>query len=140
VWVTVISGGRRPAILRRGPALALFAVAAVLAVVSLPGGHRAVSKLVPRAQPAAPGPAGVAAALRYPLGCLSVTLDNRYATASLDRASPCWRYGVYVTAILRRVEGVWRLVLYARANRCPPRSLPAAVRAQVAVCARAGRS
>jgi H+/Cl- antiporter ClcA len=90
----------------------------------------------------AAGSAGVAAAFRYPLGCLAVTIERRaptYATATLDRKSPCWRYGVYITAIFHRVHGEWRLVLEARSNRCPPRSLPAAVRAQLAVCARPSR-
>jgi hypothetical protein len=136
VRVTVTSGRRQPAVARHGPLLLLIVAAAVLAALALRSGHHAASGArAPR--PQTPGAPGVAAAFRYPLGCLSVRIesgDPEYATARLNRASPCWRYGVYVTAIFRRVDGVWRLVLYARSNACPPRSLPAAVKAQVGVC------
>jgi hypothetical protein len=85
-----------------------------------------------------PGPAGVAAAFHYPLACLSVTMLSThpaYATAQLDRASPCWRYGVYVTAIFRRTGGEWRLMLEADSDSCPKLSLPPTVRRQLAACA-----
>lgn len=85
------------------------------------------------------GPAGVAAAYRYPLGCLSVTMsavDRAYATTHVDRGSPCWRYGVYVTVIFRRVGAVWRLALEAASSSCPVVSLPAVVRTQLAECRR----
>jgi hypothetical protein len=127
--------------------LVAVAAAAVLVATSL-GGGRAAAPAPARTpplrgpplrvlQPRAPGAAGVATAYRYALGCLAMRLeghDQESATASFNRASPCWRYGVYVTAILRRVAGVWRLVLYARSNVCPPRSLPLAVRAQLVGC------
>jgi hypothetical protein len=122
------------------------AIAAPLMVVSS-GRHSARvpgSPSVPAASAAQlerPGAAGVAAAFRYPLGCLSVTIISShpaYATAQLNRASPCWRYGVYVTAIFRRVGRAWRLMLEADSHTCPAVSLPAAVRAQLAVCARSG--
>lgn len=85
----------------------------------------------------APGAAGVAAAYRYPLNCLNVTLaagDRDYALARLDRASPCWRYGVFDDAIFHRVGGVWRLVLDAPGYRCPMRSLPSVVQLGLGLC------
>lgn len=85
----------------------------------------------------APGAAGVAAAYRYPLACLSVTIssvDRRYAVARLDRASPCWRYGAYATVIFHRVDGAWRLAPGNGARSCPLPSLPAAVGQQLGVC------
>lgn len=87
----------------------------------------------------ASAPSRVAAAFRYPLGCLSVTIsasDPAYAAARLDRASPCWRYGVYLTAVFHRVDGVWGLVLEAASPRCPIVSLPAVVQSQLAICRR----
>lgn len=130
----------------------LVAVGGVGGVVigALRGGRTRPSSGVVVAGARAAGPAGVAAAYRYPLGCLGVTISARnpaYASARLDRASPCWRYGVYVTAIFHRVHGVWHLALEAASSSCPAVSLPAAVLAQLAVCrprrnirSRAGRA
>lgn len=119
----------------------VVAVGGVGAVVigALRGGRTGPSSPVVVARARTAAPAGVAAAYRYPLGCLSVTISARnpaYAGAHLDRASPCWRYGVYVTAILHRVHGVWRLALEAAGSSCPAVSLPAVVLAQLAVCRR----
>jgi hypothetical protein len=97
-----------------------------------------------RAGPASnAGPIGVAAAYRYPLACLSVTIvtgDPAYAAARLNRVSPCWRYGVYTTTIFHRVAGVWRMVLQTSAPSCEVTSLPAPVRAQLGLCGEAGRA
>jgi hypothetical protein len=84
-----------------------------------------------------PGPVGVAAAYRYPRDCLSVTIpatDPVYAAVRLNRVSPCWRYGVYVTAIFHRVAGVWRMVLDVTGTGCPMTGIPSAVRAQLGLC------
>lgn len=140
--MTVIFGGRRSTTARRGGLLVGIAALVLLGAVSLRSAHRTVPTAVARTRPTAAGPAGVAAAFRYPLGCLAVTIERTtpaYPTATLDRKSPCWRYGVYVTAVFHRLHGEWRLVLEARSSRCPPRSLPAAVRAQLAVCTRPNR-
>jgi hypothetical protein len=75
------------------------------------------------------GAPATAAAYRYPLGCLGASL-------SATNSSACWRYGVYVTAVLRRVDGSWRLALEAVSRSCPIVTLPALVRAQVAACVR----
>jgi hypothetical protein len=88
---------------------------------------------------AAAGPAGVAAAFRYPRRCLSVTFsasDPSYARARLDRASPCWRYGAYGTAIFHRADGTWRRVLDASSYACPVATLPALVQTELDVCTR----
>lgn len=58
--------------------------------------------------------------------------------ARLRRAGPCWRYGVFITAILRRVGDDWRLALEATSPSCPALSLPPEVEAQVVVCRRPG--
>jgi hypothetical protein len=76
------------------------------------------------------------------LGCLGATLlGGRSALTDgvTNSAGPCWHYGVYVTAVLRRVHGVWRLVLDARSDSCPKVALPPAIRALLAACAKAGR-
>lgn len=139
VRITVIPGARphRPPVRFRAwiAAAVATALAATAAIVVT---NRATAPRVKAPVTArTPGPVGIAAAYRYPLGCLSVTIsqaDPAYASARLDRASPCWRYGAYVTAIFSRVRGEWRLALEARSGTCPPLALPPAVQAQLAVC------
>jgi hypothetical protein len=81
--------------------------------------------------------AEVTEAYRFPLGCMGSTLSRQaLAGAVRSRAGPCWHYGVFVTAILRRADGVWRLALEATSRSCPRLLLPADVRAQLAVCRR----
>lgn len=83
------------------------------------------------------GPAGVAAAYRHPLRCLSVsfaTSDPDFARADFDRASPCGRYDGYATAIFQRVDGRWRSVLDSTSYACPVSTLPASVQKSLAVC------
>jgi hypothetical protein len=106
----------------------------IAARLAAAAGVRSRIALAADVTPRTAGAAGVAAAYRYSLGCLSVTIAGGYAAARLNRASPCWRYGVYVTTIFHRVRGVWRLVREASSRWCPPHSLPPAVRAQLAVC------
>jgi hypothetical protein len=95
------------------------------------------SRKLPATQASAPGPVGVAAAYRYPRACLSVTIapaDPAYAAVRLNRASPCWRYGAYVTAVFHRVAGAWRMALETSGARCAAASIPAVVRAQLGLC------
>jgi hypothetical protein len=74
---------------------------------------------------------------RFPLGCMGMTMTRQALQVVLrNRTGPCWRYGVFVTAVLRRVDGVWRLTLEATSRSCPRLALPAAVRAQIVVCRR----
>ena len=142
--VTVVPGPRggtrrsRLRLLRRlGPALAALAVFAGavvgVAVSGLSGAKQPVHAQALQAGDA--GPAGVAAAYHYPLACLSVTIslaDPAYAAARLNRASPCWRYGVYATTIFHRVAGEWRLV--TSSTGCSIASIPAVVRGELGVC------
>lgn len=139
VEVTVVAGGGR-APLARGRLLALAVVAAGLGVAGslAAGGAGPRDAPQPAALFAGPPMSGLQpateAVYRYPLGCLGATLRGTVSTSRPDHASPCWRYGVFITAILRRVHGVWRLALEASAPSCPVRALPAAVRIQVLVC------
>jgi hypothetical protein len=113
------------------------AAAAVLAFVLPDGQHAASTSAANAARLSDPGPAGVAAAYRYPANCLSVAFapaDRSYARAQLDRASPCWRYGVWVTAVFHREDGVWHQVLNAHSYSCPVPSLPGLVARQLGVC------
>ena len=77
-----------------------------------------------------------AAAYRFPLGCLGATLRSSSTRPSnaTTGTGPCWHYGVYVTAVLRRVDGIWRLTLAARSDSCPSVPLPATVRALLVAC------
>jgi hypothetical protein len=131
---------RFPAGPRRVVALAVVVAIAVVGVVdALHGDGRNGTGSARTKWAGATVPAAVTAAYRYPLGCLSITLSAGASAPTgsrVDRTGPCWRYGVYVTAILHRVGGVWRLVLEATSPTCPQVSLPAPVRAQLAVCRR----
>jgi hypothetical protein len=136
------SPGQMTALRRRAPVIAavviaLLAAAAVEVVRSRGTGTAAPPLHAQAAQASAPGPVGVAAAYRYPRACLSVTIaaaDPAYAAVRLNRVSPCWRYGVYVTAIFHRVAGVWRMVLDTTGAGCPMTSIPETVRAQLGLC------
>jgi hypothetical protein len=153
VQITVETRARRNAtagpvrpVGRFAPVIAVVLIALlVVAVVGMVGGRRTGAAASPHhtqvAQASTPGPVGVAAAYRYPRGCLDVTIaaaDPAYAAVRLNRVSPCWRYGVYVTAVFHRVGGVWRMMLEAAGTGCPMPSVPAAVRAQLDLCEKDG--
>ena len=81
--------------------------------------------------------AAVTGAYRFPLGCMAMTVTPEAMAHVLhSRTGPCWRYGVFVTAVLRQVGGVWQLGLEATSRSCPRIALPASIRAQLAVCRR----
>jgi hypothetical protein len=114
-----------------------------LAAVALLAGA-AVGKLnssgtTPRRAGPAAARSAEAAAYRFPLGCLGATL-NRGSSSRVGDATtgtgPCWHYGVYVTAVLRRVHGVWRLALAARSKSCPDVPLSPTIRALLVACAK----
>jgi hypothetical protein len=76
-------------------------------------------------------------AYRFPLGCMGATLTGEaLAKALTSRTGPCWHYGVFVTAVVRREDGVWQLALAARSPSCPDIGLPPAARAALAECRR----
>jgi hypothetical protein len=121
----------------------MHSIAALAAVAALAGaavGELAGSETKARhGRGAEAGKLADAAAYRFPLGCLGSTLSSRSserARGLAKRTNPCWHYGVYVTAVLRRVDGAWRLTLDARSNSCPNVPLPARIRAMLAACAR----
>lgn len=140
--MTIVGERRGPrARARVVPIIAVLALGAavLLNAGTLQRGHSAAKQAVPAAQPSNARVARVAAIYRYPLGCLGMRiLAQRGARVlpPIDRASPCWRYGVYVTAMLRRSRGTWRMALEAISPSCPAVSLPLLVRAQLAVCRR----
>jgi hypothetical protein len=120
-----------------GAAVSITLATALVAGVGWPGGDPVRP---PRAPAFSERGAALAAVYRYPLGCLSTTLSIAESAklARIRHAGPCWRYGVFVTAILHRVAGEWRLVLEATSPSCPAVSLPPAIEAQVASCRRPG--
>lgn len=92
-----------------------------------------------RATPATiAGLARIENAYRYPLGCLGLTVSADQSSM-LGRQSPCVHYGVYVTAVLRRAGGMWRLMLEATSPKCPAVALPSVVRSALITCKRAPR-
>lgn len=97
------------------------------------GGPRPVGSPAPATEGNTTGVPQIAAAYRYPLGCLGITLSAD-RNSMLGRHGPCWRYGVYVTAVLRQVNGVWRLALEATSPRCPAVPLPDVVRSALVSC------
>lgn len=132
---------RRRAAARLVAAIALLVLVtgALIAAGVLHSGHGGAKPAVPVVQRANVASARIAAVYRYPLGCLGARIVARQPAPSpspIDHAGPCWRYGVYVTAILRRSAGAWRLALEAISASCPVVSLPLLVRAQLAVCRR----
>jgi hypothetical protein len=83
------------------------------------------------------GPAGVAAAYGYPLGCLSVTIlaaDRTYARADLSHAAGCGRITGYAPAIFHYVAQGWRLVPNAIGYMCNPGAVPAVVERGLNLC------
>jgi hypothetical protein len=129
--------GRRASVHARAIGALVFTACVATAAVGAFLASRPGVRRVGASRSRLTGAAAVAAAYRYPLACLSVTIsasDPAYARAELDRASPCWRYGGYVTAIFHRTDGAWRLVLDVGSYPCPVRSLPAVVQAQLGVC------
>src|ERR1700730_17609649 len=151
VWVTITVAPRRHLLESLRRALSHLSrargvtrwLAALAAAAALAGG--AVGELAGSATRAGDNPAGFraeAAAYRFPLGCLGASLSgqaSRGSDAATSRTGPCWHYGVYVTAVLRHVRGVWRLMLAARSDSCPNVQLPAAIRGLLVACAKSAR-
>jgi hypothetical protein len=113
--------------------VASVVVVAAGAIIAVASRDRRPAVSAAAARPIDAGAARIAAAYRYPLGCLDITLSAD-RSSMLGRHSPCWRYGVYVTAVLRQVNGVWRLMLEATSPRCPAARLPDIVRSALITC------
>jgi hypothetical protein len=119
--------------------LLVAAVAAVISSTSQMRGRPARAGVrAPLATSAVGRPPATAAVYRFPLGCLGASLSAGAVASAAGRAGPCWRYGVFLTAVLRQSHGVWRLGLEAVSRTCPRISLPALVRAQLVACQRQG--
>ena len=132
--IAVASRDGRPAVRATAARPADAGAAATPATVRAIEGRTAGSpSAVAATEAATAGVARIAAAYRYPLGCLGITLSAD-RSSMLGRHSPCWRYGVYVTAVLRQVNGVWRLMLEATSPRCPAVPLPDIVRSALITC------
>ena len=136
------SARRRPALLVAGLVIAGATVGGLLLLMGSGGAAKRVP--VPTrtvlAGPRLRGTAQVGSvteAYRFPLGCMSMTVTpEAMAHALRSRTGPCWRYGVFITAILRQTGGVWRLGLEATSRSCPRIALPASIRAELAACRR----
>ena len=118
-----------------GLALIALAGAGALAVGNTSSAPTDQGVPVPMVERAVAAEPPIAAAYRYPLGCLGQALSR--TRAQLDHTSPCWRYGIYMTVIFRRVGRTWRMALEAVSPSCPALFVPSLVRAQVVVCRRA---
>ena len=74
-----------------------------------------------------------------PPGCLGLTLSAGAPAgviARLTRANACWRHGVYVTAILRKAHGRWRVIQESTGPACVEVPLTDVVRSDRVVCKR----
>jgi hypothetical protein len=111
---------------------ALGALAVIVAVLVGGGSARHSDPITARR-----GPAGVAAAYGYPLGCMRVTIpaaDRTYARAELTHAAGCGGITGYAPAIFHYAAGRWRLVPDAIGYMCNRESVPAAVDQALELC------
>jgi hypothetical protein len=119
--------------------LVVLAAVGALAIGNMRNATPATPTVAAFLQPRIAAEPAVAAAYRYPLGCLGEALSGirpPVTGAGRDRGGPCWRYGVYLTVVLHSVRRVWRMGLEAVSRSCPDLSVPPFVRAQVVVCRR----
>jgi hypothetical protein len=127
-------------------ALAVVAIAAIVVATSSYGGRvrgpseRRPGRITAQApQTHAVAQEKVATAYAYPPGCLGLTLSGGAPAgviARLTRTNPCWRHGVYVTAILRKSHGQWRVMLEATSPKCLEVPLTDVVRSDRVICKR----
>jgi hypothetical protein len=141
VEVTVASHGRPPggggSRAWRRPALAIGAIGVICALAVIAAGLVGGGSARHRDPVTARGPAGVAAAYGYPLGCMSVKIpaaDRTYARADLTHAAGCGGITGYAPAIFHYVAGRWRLVPDAIGYMCNRESVPAPVDQALELC------
>jgi hypothetical protein len=148
VWVTVTvepnrwrEGLRRalvPRLQTRGVARFIATLGAVAGFAGVAVGVRADSNPTVR-QGGAADTGMLVDAAKYQLGCLGTTPSARAylgADAVTSRTSRCRHDEVYLTAALRHVDRLWRLMLETRSDSCPSAPLLAAVRALLASCSK----
>jgi hypothetical protein len=127
-------------------AVAVVAMAAIVVATSSYGGRvrgtserrpAGITARTPRVDTAAAEK--VATAYAYPLGCPGLMLSGGTPAgviARLTRTNACWRHGVYVTAILRKAHGRWRVMLKATSPKCVEVPLSDVVRSDRVICRR----
>jgi hypothetical protein len=133
--VGVRGGGARRwrVVLAIGVLAALLVVGAAALVVDGNAGSRHSAIAAAREH----GPAGVAAAYGWPLGCLSVTIlaaDRAYARADLSHTAGCGRTTGYAPAVFHYVGGRWQLVPDAIGYMCFAGAVPAVVEQGLDLC------
>jgi hypothetical protein len=126
--------------------VAVVAIAAIVVVTSSDGGRvhgpgeRRPGRITAQARRARTAAhQTVAAAYAYPLGCPGLRLSGGTPAgviARLTRTNPCWRHGVYVTAILRKARGRWHVMLKATSPKCLEVPLTDVVRSDRVICKR----
>jgi hypothetical protein len=146
--ITVESGPRgRPSVRRADVLIAiavLGAIAAAVVIAALPGGGPGSAPPPSPAPPArtprpstalvqiGPPSATAAEVYRFPLGCQY----SRVTAVERNRIGPCSPRDGYVTAVVRRVGGVWRVTLEPTIASCPEMPLPPLARGKVKACRR----
>jgi hypothetical protein len=146
--ITVESTPRRPRTVRRAHVLiaivVLAAIGAAIVVAVLPGGGQG-SAPPPPTSPSPPvpqrptvlvdggPPPGAAPGLyRLPVGCVY----SRVTAVERNRKGPCEPHAGFVTAVVRRVGGVWRVTLEPTSPSCSQMPVPPLARGRVKACRR----
>jgi hypothetical protein len=140
---------RRPTVGRAHVLLAIGVLAAIagaiaFAVAVLPGGGSGLAP-PPSATPSMPvppqpsvlvesGPPSATAPglYRFPVGCLY----SKVTAVERNRTGPCTPHDGYVTAVVRRVGGVWRVTLEPIDPSCSQMPVPPLARGRVKACRR----
>lgn len=149
--ITVESTHRRPRpTVRRAHVLIGIAIAVLAAIAAcfvivthLGGGPGSAPPPAAAPPPPAPqqpsvlvdsGPPSVATPglYRFPVGCSY----SRVTAVERNRTGPCTPQDGYVTAVVHRVGGVWRVTLEPIAASCTPMPVPPLARGKVKACRR----
>jgi hypothetical protein len=69
---------------------------------------------------------------RFPIGCLY----SKVTAVERNRRGVCAPHDGYVTAVVRRVGGVWRVTLTPTISSCAPAPVPPLARGKVKACRR----
>jgi hypothetical protein len=117
----------------------LGVIAAAVAVAALPGGGGGAARPPAQAstsqQPSVlveSGPPSVTAPelYRFPIGCP----DSRVTAVERNRRGVCAPHDGYVTAVVQRVGGVWRVTLTPTNPSCTQMPVPPLARGKVKIC------
>ncbi len=146
--ITVESAPRRGLGLRRAHVLIAIAVLGVIAaagaVALLPGGrggsvppasppHQTPTPQQPSVLVDSGPPSATAPSLyRFPIGCFY----SKVTAVERNRTGPCAPHDGYVTAVVRKVGGVWRVTLTPTTHSCSQLPVPPLARGKVRACRR----